>query len=222
MRLFKLLRYSLLTAAFFVTSAAGAVEFSHLGATSVTINAGESFQIELALDNNSASTVFGVTGILDGMAAAGASVTSGQSASAHFVAVCLAPPTGCLGGPLTVDNAFYNPNDLSASGEYSAGDDSIVIVNALATAPSVNTGAADPGLIGGDLVPSSLDVTLTLIANIVGVHVLTIGGTFSDGTNVIPITEGTTFTVTVIPEPGTAILMGLGLAGLASAGRRRE
>jgi len=39
-------------------------------------------------------------------------------------------------------------------------------------------------------------------------------GTSDDNAN------NTSVTVTVIPEPGTALPMGLGLAGLATAGRR--
>jgi hypothetical protein len=35
------------------------------------------------------------------------------------------------------------------------------------------------------------------------------------------VSLGGPVTITVIPEPGTALLMGLGLAGLAAAGRRR-
>jgi hypothetical protein len=46
----------------------------------------------------------------------------------------------------------------------------------------------------------------------------------SDGTSTFPVAEIPSFSINVIPvsEPGTALLMGFGLAGLAGASRRRE
>ncbi len=219
MRLFSLTMISILMA-FFVSSTASAIEFSVLSSPTVTVAPGQPFTIDIALDNASATNTFGVTGTITGLAAAGAVATGGQSAVSHFVLFCAPAPTNCLGGINTVDNIFYNPNDLSASGAYNPGDDSIAIVNVLGLAATAATGALDPGLDGGITVPSARDASITLVASVVGTHVLTVGGTFSDGVNVLPVQGTSTVTVNVVPEPGTALLMGLGLAGLAAAGRR--
>ncbi len=63
-------------------------------------------------------------------------------------------------------------------------------------------------------------MTLTLVALIPGLYSFFVDGTYSDGTNVFPIQSGTTFEVFVGPEPSTALLMGLGLAGLSFRRRR--
>lgn len=90
-------------------------------------------------------------------------------------------------------------------------------MHALGLAPSVNTGAVDPGLDGGVTTPSERDVTIRLAGLTAGEYLLTIGGWFSDGANTLPIDGTATVSVTVIPEPGTALLVGLGMAGLAAA-----
>lgn len=59
-----------------------------------------------------------------------------------------------------------------------------------------------------------------LIATVLGTHIFTIDGEFADGVDVFPITSTAVYTVHVVPEPGMALLMGLGLAGLAIAHRR--
>ena len=80
----------------------------------------------------------------------------------------------------------------------------------------------DPGLDGS---PGSVQFQLLFEAAGPGATTLIIGGGsdldgVSGGDNPGVIINDTV-TITVIPEPGTALLMGLGLAGLAAAGRRR-
>ena len=217
MRLFKISMMSVL-ALFFVSTTASAIEFSVISTSGTTIAPGGSITINIALDNAAGQATQGITATIAGLASAGAVATSGQSASAHFVGFC--SPSNCFGGIDTVNNPFYNPLDLSASGAYTAGDDTIVIVNALALSPTSLAGALDPGLDGGLNAASARDITIVLAGFAPGVHELVIGGEFSDGATVLPITSTATLTVTVVPEPGTALLMGLGLTGLAAAGRR--
>ena len=64
---------------------------------------------------------------------------------------------------------------------------------------------------------------VTFVAGVPGITTVAIGalGSYGDiyagGDNVA---NNTSVQVTVVPEPGTALLMGLGLAGLAAAGRK--
>ena len=68
--------------------------------------------------------------------------------------------------------------------------------------------AAAPGV-------TTIEIGTNTADPILGNAVIGDGGVASNAANAV-------VTVSVIPEPGTALLMGLGLAGLATAGRRRE
>jgi len=171
--------------------------------------------IDIALDNLPGDSVQGVSGTLSGLAAAGVTVIGGQSAQSHFISFCSS--TACFGGASTVDNAFFNPNDLGASGAYTPGEDSIVIVSAVSVAgPTTATGELDPGLDGGFDVPSARDVTISLLFSdlFLAPQSIMLGGSYSDGVNIFTIPEVQVFTFT--PEPGAALLIGLGLAGLGA------
>ena len=214
MRLFKLIPVLIALA---VAPAASAIEITNFGASSATIPANGGFTIELAVANASLTSNFGITLTAAGLAGAGANVTGGQTSLFHFVGFC--SPSNCFAGVNSANNVNFNPNDLSG-GVYTPGDDQVAVANALGLAATAASGALDPGLDGALNVTSSRDISIQLTASAAGVHVITLDGTYSDGVNVLPIQSGTTFTVTVVPEPGTALLMGLGLAGLAAAGRR--
>ncbi|MHA7838284.1 MAG: PEP-CTERM sorting domain-containing protein [bacterium] len=213
--------FSATMALLFATAASAVPTFTLLSSNSLTVDPGEAFTIDLALDNPGGTSLVGVDGQLTGLLAAGATVISGQSAAIHFTGFC--SPTECFGGLPTADNPFFNPNDLASNGAFQPGvNDNLQIVNALAATPTTQTGAADPGLDGAVNVPSARDVSVTLSLANVGTHDLTIGGEWLAGAGVpVDPIVGTTLTVTVVPEPGTALLMGLGLTGLSLAGRRK-
>jgi hypothetical protein len=214
---------------FFVASTASAVEFTLLSAGTVSVTPGESFTVSIALDNINTESNQGVVGTITGMAGV-VNVVSGVSATGldalgeagtHFVNQCFS--SMCFGGITNNSNTFFNADDLAGEGYGGAGSDLVTIVSALSSSAGAATGANDPGL-GNTLgapqgAHNAEDVSIVLVA--VGSGELTIGGTFASGGNQ-PITSTATLTVNVIPEPGTALLMGLGLAGLASAGRRRD
>ena len=210
----------------FAATTATAVELSVLSAATVTVTQGDSITIDIALDNASETSNNGVVATLTGLNAAGAVVLSGQSASAgpgvpvHFTSFCTL--STCFGGIVSNDGGGFAPSDLSAGANYfGAGDDDVVLIQALAFSPGSGTGASDPGLAGVFGSHDPRDATITLQINgLPGAYVLTLGGFYSSGGNQPIATSG--ITVTIVPEPGTALLMGFGLAGLANAGRRES
>lgn len=230
MRLFTFITMTM--AAFLLATTATAIEVSFVGGNSATIAPGETLTLNIALDNVSASIVQGTDVSLTGLSAAGATVlggrainqvnpTTGAQNPVHFTPFC--SPVECFGGLASIDNPNYDPNNL-AGGNYVAGADSVFVIRAVSFSPANGTGVNDPGLaelFGQGLGAGATDATLDITAQTVGVFTLVLGGEFSDGTDVLPLGTSS-FELTVIPEPGTALLMGLGLAGLAGAGRGRR
>ncbi|RKZ07189.1 hypothetical protein DRQ32_10315 [bacterium] len=208
-------------AGFFATATAGAVEISIQGATSATILPGGAFTIQLGIDNVSLDSTGGIKGYVTGLVAAGASVTGGQAVQTHLNEFCFAG-AGCFNGVATINNALYNPDDLGANAV--PGQDTFLAINVDGTNLSSQSGAIDLGLANdiANVTPSPIDAVINLTANVVGVHELTIGGVWWDGVNWLPLASST-FTLRFdVPEPGTALLMGLGLLGLATSGRRKK
>lgn len=202
MRLFQVLSVTL---AFLVASAASAVELA------VTTSAvGNQTTIEISLTNLSASTVQGMEIDLVGLAGV-ANVASGQAAQFNFVAFC-ANPTTCFGGVDSVNNAFFNFNDLTQGG-YMPGDNLVELLRALTLNPTVQTGALDPG-IGGNP-----NVDIRAVLTVLTPGDLTINARYSNGVDVLTFA---TETVTV-PEPGAvaAALAGLGTVFAVVGVRRR-
>ncbi|MDO9072311.1 MAG: cohesin domain-containing protein [Rubrivivax sp.] len=176
-------------------------------------------------------------------AALGALAAAASAQTAPVLSLVATPSPGIVGSPVTVEVALTGVADLYAYQFSLAFDPSVV------QAASVTEGALLPS--GGTtfFVGGSIDNTLGTIsftagsligalpgvsgngvlANI-GFNVTTAGAsplTFSEvlllDSNLLDLTvqvqNGTL--VTAIPEPGTWLLFGLGLAGVASLARRR-
>jgi hypothetical protein len=117
---------------------------------------------------------------------------------------------------LSPTQSTYNAWDLTF--DYTPGDDSLLAINVAGVTFSSEDGSIDPGVSGVPGVHDPVDAIVFMTSSVVGVHELTVGGAWSDGMDVYPLAEST-FTLTVIPEPGTALLLGLGLLGLASVAK---
>ena len=138
-------------------------------------------------------------------------------ASTIFNAFCF-PAAGCfnglsnqIGGAITFQENAVGPG---VEAEFLA---------ALGLSPAQGNGSIDEGL-GGVSGAPQFQIVFDAIGAPGSSTTLNIG-TFAEyldgytGT-VDSNATNTSVTVTIVPEPGTALLMGLGLAGLAGAGRR--
>ena len=123
--------------------------------------------------------------------------------------VCF-PAAGCFGGVANLEAGVRSETGVEGAGN----EDTFLSV--LSVTPAAGDGSIDD--------PSP---QFQLVYNVIGAPgsstTLRVG-TYSDyadaytgGDNVVNNQE---VTITVVPEPGTALLMGLGLAGLGLAGRR--
>ena len=142
---------------------------------------------------------------------------SGQSVASINHATCI-PSFGCFTGLSNQPSAqTHTETAIGASGNR------VQIFNGVglsATAYNpLDTGL--DGVVGGN----GAQVRITFVATGAGSAVINIGTGYNGdgevlGGGVTNTNINTAVEVTVVPEPGTALLMGLGLAGLAAAGRR--
>lgn len=226
-----------------IPSGAMALGISVTGFTSTSgtteVRLGESITVDLVLENATLETVYGL-GIAarghdannDGIANDGLVITGGQTAGAVFQ-----PVTGIAG----ISNVLAPGIDLRGAPEQFAGTPSFVpavplhaqLFDGVGTTGYNFDGQADVGVGPNASVADGnvhFQVTFAPTANS-GLTTLTPFtlefGVFSDLASAAVGAGGSTLAfnndslaITVVPEPGTALLMGLGLAGLATVRRR--
>ena len=225
MRLFVTL---LATAMMFAAGAASAVELFLVGASAsgaASIPVGGSVTIELRMSNVSATEVWGLGASAHGYAG-GLSFTSGRAVRQYLRA------DDGLGDPVSVPNLAGTSSGgtglalqrVLAESQIGANGPRVqMALSALTAGHSTVPLGFDFGLDANTATSPMFRLTFQGIAP--GVYTILLDSSYQgDLVNLAGGASGeiagTQFVVTVVPEPGTALLMGLGLAGLAVAGRR--
>jgi len=145
-----------------------------------------------------------------------ASFQSGNAVAGYLFEIAI-PAVGAFNG---LDNLSQGALVENAAGF-------VQIANSAGLTGRAGTGVSDPGL-NGVIGGGDAQFRVTLVATAAGTRLISIGGSDDPALGNVAIIAGGAseaitnafISVTVVPEPGTALLMGLGLAGLAAAGRR--
>ena len=175
-------------------------------------------QIILDITLRSDDFAFGVAGSVNDYDNSVVGLNAGASLISPnvFNAFC-ASPTTCFGGLTNQIGSAITFAERAVGPGVEA-----EFLAALGLAQAGGQGSLDPGVVTG----VAGDPQFRIVFDAIGIGSTTLQiGTFAeyqDGYvgSVDEIANNTSVAITVIPEPGTALLMGLGLAGLATAGRR--
>lgn len=193
-------------------SVASAVELNVVGPNSVTVSPGDQVTLDLTIRNPASEGIFGIGASVHGYDESVADFNSGQAVFRFLSNVCVAPHV-CLIG---LENVVAGALQESAIG---ANGNRVQIALAAQLVPHNESGLYDQGLDGVEGTPQ---FSLIFDAIAPGVTTFFIDTMYQgDGVvlagGVLEQATGSTFTINVVPEPGTALLMGLGLIGLASS-----
>ncbi len=206
------------------------------GASNTLLQPGETITFDLRVENGTATDVFGLgLGVrgydanANGLVDDGLSFTSGQVTGAVF-GIDVDPGVGLnsqfglvnqQAGP--VELGFYNP--ITFTGE----EKRVRLFNGISVTAANGDGSEDVGIGGGQ---TTTDVHFQVVFTNTPVGIATQSFTLDFGTMAdlgdVAVGSGGSilsfgnvqYQLSAIPEPGTALLMGLGLAGLASVRRR--
>jgi len=223
----------ILMATFLVTSAANAITFNATSSNTTNLAPGELFTVDVTVVLDAGDNINALGSSAYAYDPGVVTFVSGEAVAELFFQTaplltpgdptCAIVPSACVpGDPITNSRGGALGEGLAGPGTGFEGTPEVELISAIAlTETFVAQAFSDPGLNG-----TSVQFQLVFQAGGPGATTLIIGG----GSDLNGVSGGPSpgvinnalIGVTVIPEPGTALLMGLGLAGLASAGRRRE
>jgi hypothetical protein len=213
------------TAVFFVASAASAQitwsvnAFTSDGSALSAVTPGATITLDITLRNS--GSVNGIGGAAFGYETGVVSLGAGSLLSAHVLAgFATGPGTGFGGLDNLVASAVQTSGPAPLRGEVQFMNGLSLSTTGIALTGTADIGIAAPNAVGG--------AQFRLVMNAVGAGTTTVTVGTSEAYGDAIVLPGGAFgtsdnaavNITVIPEPGTALLMGLGLAGLAAAGRR--
>jgi hypothetical protein len=203
MRLFKTL-FLTMTLVLFGASSASAINVFMGAPSATTLNVGDTFSIQYRLNTEGETHI---TSIFTSVFADPAIFSYVSGTSPGFI--LLDPTYGELLSRATQPVPVTNPADPAPVGGVHAGN--------FATTNPAGSGVASAAQLLATLVFQAIAPGTTVIgAQPVSGDDLTV----SQASVIGEVTWTDSAPITVIPEPGTALLMGLGLAGLGLAGRR--
>jgi len=216
------------------------------GGNTNVLQVGDVITFDLVLENSTATEIFalgvGVDGYdsdLNGLADNGLVLAGSNVAARAFNIVpgfgginnIRYDATGGTGVDGGVELGFNNPFN-ALFGLPTIEPLRVSIFDGISLDPITGDGSNDIGINGGlvdaaGLVDVHLQISFqaTAGANVPAVHTLRFGdesqgfGVIGDGGAILDFTDAS-YSFSVVPEPGTALLMGLGLAGLAGIRRR--
>jgi hypothetical protein len=225
---------------FLAAGAANALTFIATTSDPITISVSDTVTIEITVVLDAGDSVNAVGSSVDGWDNSVVSFTDGQGVSEIFFQtagtsgnldspVCAMYPSSCMAPTPPSDGILTNKGaplveGIAGGGGGFTGQPEVEIIAGvdLFNLFVPQAGFQDIGLDGNE---GTAQFSLTFHATSAGETTLIIG-TGSDlngaaGPTVPNGVSNASITISVVPEPGTALLMGLGLAGLAAAGRRQ-
>ena len=163
---------------------------------------GDTLTLDIKLETSAAAEMIAIAGSVNNYDTSVVSVVAGQSVPNQLLFAVIVPSVGSFNG---ITNLESGVADTSVQGP---GQED-TFLSALSTSGAGGDGTAE-------------DAQFQIVYNVIGAGTTTLRiGTFADYADAYAgasdnVVNNTGVTITVVPEPGTALLMGLGLAGLAS------
>ena len=207
-KIFGVTLLSLLAASTAFASATWTVTATASGGDINAMAVGDTLTLDIKLEMSAADEMIAIAGSVNNYDTGVVSVDAGASTvPAELLFAVIIPGTGSFNGVTNLESGVADTSNQGPGQEDT-------FLSVLGTAGAGGDGTAE-------------DPQFTIVYDVIGNGTTTLRiGTFSDYADAFSgasnnVVNNTGVTITVVPEPGTALLMGLGLAGLAAAGRRQ-